>query len=79
VQVFDGDYNINTLECNIPKFLHWFEWGKKILHLFDVVNISHKILELKIDFNIPLFSWSVISKEGEIYLLGGELDKMASN
>lgn len=56
----------------MPKYLHWFEWEKKDLHLFDVVNYSHKIVKLIIAFKIPVFSRSIMIPNGNIYLMGGE-------
>ena len=64
--------NINSTNRDVPKYLHWFEWDKRDLHLFDVVNYSHRVLKLGVYFKIPPFSRSIIIPDGRIFLMGGE-------
>ena len=64
--------SLNSTARGVPKFLHWFEWEKRDLHLFDVVNYSHRVLKLAIYFKIPPFSRSIVIPDGRVFLLGGE-------
>lgn len=53
------------------KFVHYFEWGSKNIHFFDVEKqTSHKVL-LKNDFNIPKFCRTVVTDEGRVFCIGG--------
>lgn len=67
----DG-YNLESTQSGQPKILHWFEWGKKKLNVYDIITNTTQSLELDINFKIPSFSRSIIIPNGEIYLLGGE-------
>ena len=29
---------LNTTDINAIKYLHWFDWKNKELHLFDIIN-----------------------------------------
>lgn len=64
--------NPNSTDKDVPKYLHWFEWEKRDLHLFNVVTYSHRVQKLGIFFKIPPFSRSVVIPDGRIFLLGGE-------
>lgn len=63
---------LETTVTNVPKILHWFEWGKKKLNIYDIVTNTTSSVELDITFKIPSFSRSIILPNGHIYLLGGE-------
>jgi hypothetical protein len=52
--------------------LHWFEWGKKRLNLYDIVAHTTTTVDLEISFKIPSFSRSILLPSGHIYLMGGE-------
>lgn len=67
----DGS-NLESTVAGQPKILHWFEWGKKKLNIYDIVTNTTHAIELDINFKIPSFSRSIIIPNGEIYLLGGE-------
>lgn len=67
----DGS-NLESTMAGQPKILHWFEWGKKKLNIYDIVTNTTHAIELDITFKIPSFSRSIIIPNGEIYLLGGE-------
>jgi hypothetical protein len=67
-----GGVALNTTQATVPKFLHWFEWEKRDLHLFNVVDYSYQIVKLVIPFKIPLFSRSIMVPSGGIFLIGGE-------
>ena len=72
VSLIVNDFNPNTTNKNVPKYLHWFEWEKRELHIFDVVSHTHNSHRLQIFFKIPCFSRSVMTPSGAIYLMGGE-------
>lgn len=72
ISVFSNRINLNSTSEGIPKYLHWFEWEKKNLHLYDVVNYSHHLIKLIISFKIPVFSRSIMTPQGKIFLMGGE-------
>lgn len=64
--------DLETTTTGVPKILHWFEWGKKKLNIYDIVTNTTSSVELDITFKIPSFSRSIILPNGHIYLLGGE-------
>ena len=71
--IFDNKkQNLETTYEGIPKILHWFEWGKKRLNVYDIVTNTTNYVELDITFKIPSFSRSIILPNGHVYLLGGE-------
>lgn len=71
ISVFSNWINLNTTDEKVPKFLHWFEWEKRNLHLFDIGNFTHINIKLIISFKIPVFSWSIMIPSGKIFLMGG--------
>jgi len=58
--------------------LHWFEWSKKKLYLYDVVKNCTRIVDLQINFKLPSYSRSIITPTGHIYLMGGEEPEMTT-
>lgn len=64
--------NFNSVDADVPKFLHWFEWGERNLHLYDIVNNRSQSIKLINNIKIPNFSRSIVIPEGKIFLLGGE-------
>lgn len=62
----------DTTGPNIPKFLHWFEWGKRKLNVFNIITNTTSTIDLDIHFKIPSFSRSIMLPNGLIFLLGGE-------
>jgi hypothetical protein len=64
------DYD--STASGVPKFLHWFEWGKKKLNVYDIVANVTRIIELDIHNKIPSFSRSIMLPNGLIFLVGGE-------
>lgn len=67
-----GGHSLNTTSSGVPKFLHWFEWEKRDLHLFNVVDYSYVVIRLVMPFKIPPFSRSIMIPSGEIFMIGGE-------
>lgn len=53
------------------KFVHYFEWGSKNIHFFDVDKMESKKVNLKNDFNIPKFCRTVVTDEGRVFCIGG--------
>lgn len=72
INLIVNDFNPNTTAKNVPKLLHWFEWEKRELHIFDVVSHTHNSYKLNIFFKIPCFSRSIMIPDGTIYLMGGD-------
>lgn len=64
--------SLNTTRPGVDKILHWFEWEKRDLHLYNVTEYSYRIIKLAIYFKIPCFSRSILIPDGRIYLIGGE-------
>lgn len=64
--------DFNSVNADISKFLHWFEWGGRNLHLYDIVNNKSRSIRLVNNIKIPTFSRSIMIPEGKIFLLGGE-------
>lgn len=52
--------------------MHWFEWGKKRLNLYNIISHTTKIIDLDIQYKIPSFSRSILLPDAKIYLMGGE-------
>ena len=69
---FKKNKNFNTTNIGIKKYLHWFAWEKRELHLYNVIDNIHKLIKLVIPFKIPPFSRSIQIPCGRIFLLGGE-------
>ena len=64
--------NLESTGIMEPKIIHWFEWGKKKLNIYDIVSNTTQTVELDINFKIPSFSRSIILPSSQIYLIGGE-------
>ena len=63
---------LESFNEDFPKLLHWFEWGKKKLNVYDIIKNRTISFELDIPFKIPGFSRSIILPNSKIYLIGGE-------
>lgn len=64
--------NLNSTEMNKQKYLHWFEWGDKFLHLYNIIDNSSRIIKFDNGFTVPTFSRSINTPSNKIYLIGGE-------
>ncbi len=53
------------------KNVHYFEWGTKHIHFYDVDKLTSQKVTLNIDFNIPKFCRTVVTDEGRIFCIGG--------
>lgn len=53
------------------KFVHYFEWGSKCIHFYDVEKFTQFKQSLEIDFKIPKFCRTVVTDEGRIFCIGG--------
>ena len=65
-------YLFCSVNLNVPKMLHWFDWGSSKLNLYDISNYRKEQVNLVLQNPIASYSRSVMSKEGNIYLLGGQ-------
>ena len=53
------------------KYVHYFEWGSKSIHFFNVEKmVSHKVA-LGNEFQIPKFCRTVVTDEGRVFCIGG--------
>jgi len=64
--------NFDSTGADIPKLLHWFEWGKKKMNIYNIITNTTSCVDLDIHFKIPSFSRSIMLPNGFIFLLGGE-------
>lgn len=64
--------NFDTTGPDIPKYLHWFEWSKRKLNVYNIVTNTTGTIDLDIHFKIPSFSRSIMLPNGLIFLMGGE-------
>ena len=53
------------------KYVHYFEWGSKSMHFFDVNKMTSHKVALTNTFNIPKFCRTVVTDEGRIFCIGG--------
>ncbi len=51
--------------------MHYFEWGSKFIHFYDVEKLAQFKVQLEIDFKIPKFCRTVVTDEGRIFCIGG--------
>eukprot|EP01016_Furgasonia_blochmanni_P020449 TRINITY_DN2280_c0_g2_i2.p1 TRINITY_DN2280_c0_g2~~TRINITY_DN2280_c0_g2_i2.p1 ORF type:complete len:568 (+),score=98.28 TRINITY_DN2280_c0_g2_i2:111-1814(+) len=72
LKVNQNGYSLESTEFGSPKLLHWFEWGKKRLSIYNIVTNTTQMIDLDIPFKVPSFSRSIILPNSHIYLLGGE-------
>lgn len=62
------------------KIIHYFEWGNKNIHFYDVVN--HKQTKCLVDFSnyIPKFCRTVVTDHGRLFCIAGRhLDNVCCN
>ena len=64
--------NFDTTGPGLPKLLHWFEWGKRKLNVYNMITNTTSTIDLDIHFKVPSFSRSIMLPTGLIFLLGGE-------
>lgn len=53
------------------KNVHYFEWGSKYIHFYEVEKLTQQKVCLDIEFNIPKFCRTVVTDEGRIFCIGG--------
>ena len=73
---FETNNYFNDITPN--KYLCFFQDNSKKFHYLDMISLENKEIkhkftekELLIDFKIPLYHRSIITPQGEIYLMGG--------
>ncbi len=52
--------SFGTTQPGTPKILHWFEWTKKKLNIYDIQENRMQYIDLEIPFVIPSFTRSII-------------------
>ena len=78
-----SDFSVNVEDYFNPscktRFLHFFQWRSKNLHIISLDNLKKlrgeakfETIPLSIDFEIPDYHNSLITPDGEIYLTGGQ-------
>lgn len=72
IQISVNGNSMNSTTVDVPKYLHWFEWEKRELHLFDIIENTFQVIKLITTFKTAAFSRSVILPEGKILLIGGQ-------
>jgi hypothetical protein len=53
------------------KLVHYFEWGTKNIHFYDVEKQETEKMVLNNDFFIPKFCRTLVTDEGRVYCIGG--------
>lgn len=56
----------------IEKVICWFSWSEKNLYAYNVVNKKFCIKKLVIPFLVPEYSRSTVTREGKLFLIGGD-------
>ncbi|CAD8123665.1 unnamed protein product [Paramecium sonneborni] len=63
------DYLLPTVQ---NKVLHYFKYNSNELNLINLDNLKEiKKINLKISFSVPVFHQSIITRTGQLYLIGG--------
>lgn len=70
--IVGSQVDFESTEPDLPKILHWFEWGKKKLNIYDIFENTTSQIDLDIQFKIPSFSRSILIPDSSIFLIGGE-------
>lgn len=53
------------------KFVHYFEWGQKYIHFFDVEKLVSNKVTINNEQIIPKFCRTVVTDEGKVFCIGG--------
>jgi hypothetical protein len=70
------DYNVKNSFLNgiVPR-VHSFQWNQRYAYIYKV-NKHHFIKrQITMDFDVPLYSRTIATEDGEIYLIGGYIKK----
>lgn len=66
------DYNIkNSFRPGVPSRVHSFQWNQKYAYVFKVHKAEFEKKLVQMDFEVPLYSRSIATEDGSIYLIGG--------
>jgi hypothetical protein len=66
------DYNIkNSFRPGVPSKVHSFQWNQKFAYLFKVNKCEFEKRLVQMEFEVPLYSRSIATEDGTIYLIGG--------
>ena len=53
------------------KFVHYFEWGTKNIHFYDVEKMTSEKVVLYNECIIPKFCRTLVTDEGKVFCIGG--------
>lgn len=53
------------------RIIHYFEWGNKNIHFYDVVNWKQTKYLVDFDKYIPKFCWTVVTDHGRLFCIAG--------
>jgi len=66
------DYNIkNSFRPGVYSRVHSFQWNQKFAYIFKVHKSEFEKREVQMEFEVPLYSRSIATEDGGIYLIGG--------
>lgn len=53
------------------RIIHYFEWGNKNIHFYDVVSFKQSKYLVDFESNIPKFCRTIVSDHGRLFCIGG--------
>lgn len=53
------------------RIIHYFEWGNKNIHFYDVVTFKQSKYLVDFESNIPKFCRTIVSDHGRLFCIGG--------
>lgn len=66
------DYNVkNSFLPGIVSRVHSFQWNQRFSYIYKVQKKHFIKRQVNMDFDVPLYSRSIATEEGRIYLIGG--------
>jgi hypothetical protein len=60
IALINSGYQQNTTGENVSKYLHWFQWEKRDLHLYNIVCNTYRVIKLNITTKVSPFSRSIM-------------------
>ena len=71
------DYNIkNSFVPIVGQRLHSFQWNQRNINVFRVKNSAFERRSVTMDHEVPLYSRSVATEKGDIFLIGGYIKRL---
>ena len=53
------------------RIIHYFEWGNKNIHFYDVMNGKQSKYLVDFESNIPKFCRTIVTDHGRLFCIGG--------